>query len=54
MKELVRDVIDAVLCIPCKEVKANPYVKDAMPEQYLRKNNSSKVKVNMAKYDNNI
>lgn len=37
MKELVTAVIDGVLCITCKGVKSNPYVKDAMPEQYLKR-----------------
>lgn len=38
MKELVTAVIDSIICVSCKGIKANPYVKDAMPEQYLRKN----------------
>lgn len=50
MKELVTDIINSVLCVTCKGIGANPLVKDAMPEQYIKKNGAS-CKVNFA---NNI
>lgn len=51
MKELVTDIIDSVLCTSCKGIRSNPYVKDAMPEQYLRKNGAQKVNLLKAIYN---
>lgn len=55
MKELVIDVIDSVLCTKCKGIKSNPYVKDAMPAQYLKRSGTqSKVSHIIFTYINTI
>ncbi|RZC37641.1 uncharacterized protein BDFB_011356, partial [Asbolus verrucosus] len=39
IKELLQAVIDSILTINCDNVKETPYVKDAMPDDYIKKHN---------------
>lgn len=45
MKELVREIIDNVICIKCREVRIDPYVADPMPEKYIKLNQTAYAKV---------
>lgn len=46
IKELVVDIIDSIICRTCKGIRSNPYVKDAMPPQYLKRSGSEHALVN--------
>ncbi|CAH1375241.1 unnamed protein product [Tenebrio molitor] len=39
-KELLQAIIDSILTINCDNVKSSPEVKDPMPEEYIKKDNS--------------
>jgi hypothetical protein len=42
-KELLQAIIDSILTINCDNVKSSPEVKDPMPEEYIKKDNSKVV-----------